>query len=85
MVFFPRVMDKVAAALKIQQSFRSFRIRKFQQANLYRSQVIYPANEFCVGMALIQRRAALCISQWWKQMKLIRRIEALSVIRRYIK
>jgi hypothetical protein len=28
MVFFPRLMNRVAAAMKIQQSFRAFKIRK---------------------------------------------------------
>ena len=28
MVFFPRIMDRVASAIKIQQSFRAYRIRK---------------------------------------------------------
>lgn len=28
MVFFPRLMDRVASAIKIQQSYRAYQIRK---------------------------------------------------------
>jgi hypothetical protein len=37
-----------------------------------------------MAMAVIQRRAVTCISQWWKQFKLTRRVEALATIKRYV-
>ncbi len=32
MTFFPKIMDKVAAAIKIEQCFRAYRLRKFQKS-----------------------------------------------------
>jgi hypothetical protein len=84
MVFFPRLMNRVAAAMKIQQSFRAFKIRKMQKRQINPMQVIYPTNECWFAKSVIQHRAALCISQWWKYLKLSRRLEALSSIKKYI-
>jgi|LauGreDrversion4_2_1035121.scaffolds.fasta_scaffold44971_5 hypothetical protein len=68
MVFMPRLMDKSAAALKLQQSFRSYMKRKRQRELGY--SLICPVNEYFMAQAVIQTRAANCISQWWKAFNL---------------
>jgi hypothetical protein len=69
--FFRPLLEKKAAATRIQQAFRAFRFRKdYTRTSL----PIYK---------IIQRRAALCVQSWWSNMKLKKRMNALSNIRKH--
>eukprot|EP00347_Sterkiella_histriomuscorum_P020497 403337573 len=87
LVFFPNLMKRVSAATAIQQSFRSYQIRKEQKSLLQSKKkvLMHPPIELCFASAIIEQRASYCISQWWKYLKLRRRLDALSHILNFIK
>jgi hypothetical protein len=72
--FFEPLLQRQAAATRIQQSWRAFLFRKSFEND--RSKLpIYK---------IIKRRAALCVQSWWSNMKLKKRMLALSNIRDHI-
>ncbi|CDW83920.1 leucine-rich repeat and iq domain-containing protein 3 [Stylonychia lemnae] len=87
LAFFPTLMRKVSAAISIQQSFRSYLIRREQKIGMLSNKrlLCHPAIEYCFSWAVIEQRAVFCISQWWKYFKLKRRLEALTSIHQFIK
>lgn len=71
LLFFKHPLLKVAAAIKIQNGYRHYRWRKFE-------------NEFKLIDRLIEHRASLCVQSRWKQMKMVRRFRFLSVLKVYL-
>jgi hypothetical protein len=72
--FFEPLLQRQAAATRIQQSWRAYLFRKSFESD--RSKLpIYK---------IIKRRAALCVQSWWSNMKLRKRMLALQNIRNHV-
>ena len=68
--FFEPLLDRAAAASKIQQAFRAHRFRKSLEK--------LPIH------LIIRRRAAYCIQEWWSNLKFKKRLQALLKIAKHV-